>query len=151
MMRMYGYGQAAQVGNPYGGYTQWQSGAAQSYMDRLNALQGQTPPAQSSAPQLIRVTGIDGARAYQMPPNASVPLFDGGEDLLYVKTTDGAGFPTIRTFAITPISDAAPAANGAEYVTRAEFDKLREEVKAYGQQSVRGRPKPVPADNADGQ
>lgn len=59
---MYGYGQAAQAGNPYGGYTQWPTGAAQSYMDRLNALQGQTPPAQSSAPQLIRVTGIDGAR-----------------------------------------------------------------------------------------
>ena len=148
---MYGDGQAAQAGNPYGGYTQWPTGAAQSYMDRLNALQGQTQPAQPSTPQLIRVTGIDGARAYQMPPNASVPLFDGGEDLLYVKTTDGAGFPTIRTFAITPISDAAPAANGAEYVTRAEFDKLREEVKAYGQQSVRGRSKPVPTDNADGQ
>lgn len=150
---MYGYGQAAQAGNPYGGYMQWQPGAAQSYMDRLNALQGQTPPAQSSAPQLIRVTGIDGARAYQMPPNASVPLFDGGEDLLYVKTTDGAGFPTIRTFAITPINDgvSARAPVGTEYVTRAEFDELRKEVEAHGQQSVRGRPKPVPADNADGQ
>lgn len=154
MMQMYGYGQAAQAGNPYGGYTQWQPNAAQSYMDRLNALQAQTQQAQQpTAPQLIRVTGIDGARAYQMPPNAAVPLFDGNEDLLYVKTTDGAGFPTIRIFAITPINDgvSARAPGSTEYVTRAEFDELRKEVEAHGQQSVRGRSKPVPADNADGQ
>ena len=42
--------------------------------------------------QLIRVTGMDGAKAYQMPPNSVVPLFDADNDIMYIKSTDGAGF-----------------------------------------------------------
>ena len=53
--------------------------------------------------QLIRVTGMDGAKAYQMPPNSVVPLFDADNDIMYVKSTDGTGFPTIRAFAFQPI------------------------------------------------
>ena len=56
----------------------------------------------SNRGELIRVTGFDGAKAYQMPPNSSVALFDSNEDIFYVKTTDGAGFPTIRDPAEKP-------------------------------------------------
>lgn len=55
--------------------------------------------------QLIRVTGMDGAKAYQMPPNSVVPLFDADNDIMYIKSTDGAGFPTIRAFAFQPVED----------------------------------------------
>lgn len=48
--------------------------------------------------QLIRVNGMDGAKAYQMQPNCSAALFDSNDDLLYIKTTDGAGFGSVRTF-----------------------------------------------------
>ena len=58
--------------------------------------------------QLIRVTGMDGAKAYQMPPNSVVPLFDADNDIVYVKSTDGAGFPTIRAFAFQPIENPTP-------------------------------------------
>lgn len=60
--------------------------------------------------QLIRVTGMDGAKAYQMPPNSVVPLFDADNDIMYVKSTDGAGFPTIRAFAFQPIENPTPQA-----------------------------------------
>lgn len=87
--------------------------------------------------QLIRVTGMDGAKAYQMAPNSCVPLFDADKDIMYVKSTDGAGFPTIRTFSFAPVEvsqDKVP-----EYVTRAELDdferKIREMV-GNGQQPV---------------
>lgn len=40
---------------------------------------------------LIKVSGIEGARAYQMPPDSAIPLFHATEDVLYIKTTDGAG------------------------------------------------------------
>lgn len=53
--------------------------------------------------QLIRVTGMDGAKAYQMPPNSVVPLFDADNDIMYVKSTDGTGFPTIRAFAFQAV------------------------------------------------
>lgn len=60
--------------------------------------------------QLIRVTGMDGAKAYQMPPNSVVPLFDADNDIMYVKSTDGAGFPTIRAFAFQPVENPTPQA-----------------------------------------
>lgn len=66
--------------------------------------------------QLIRVTGMDGAKAYQMPPNSVVPLFDADNDIMYVKSTDGAGFPTIRAFAFQPVEDKPEPAQ--QYVTR---------------------------------
>lgn len=106
------------------------------YMDRL--AQMQTQPQQPPRDGLIRVTGMEGARAYQMPPNSVVALFDGGQDIFYVKTTDGAGFPTIRAYAFTPLQDQAAAPSG-DYVTRAEFNALKEMIE-HGQQPVREQP-----------
>jgi hypothetical protein len=74
---------------------------------------------------LTRVTGIEGARAYQMPPNSVVPLFDGGEDVFYVKSTDGAGFPTIRAFRFEEIQQQ-PAQT--DYVTHDEFAALSQKI-----------------------
>lgn len=106
------------------------------YMDRL--AQMQTQPQQPPRDGLIRVTGMEGARAYQMPPNSAVALFDGGQDIFYVKTTDGAGFPTIRAYAFTPLQDQAAQPSG-DYVTRAEFNALKEMIE-HGQQPVREQP-----------
>ena len=109
--------------------------AQNPYMDRLAQMQ-QTQP-QQPRDGLIRVTGMDGARAYQMPPNSAVALFDGGQDVFYVKTTDGAGFPTIRAYSFQPM-EQAQAMGASEYVTRAEFEQLKEMI-VHGKQ-------PVPAD-----
>ena len=100
------------------------------YLDRLAQMQ---PPPQPRD-WLIRVTGMEGARAYQMPPNSAVALFDGGQDVFYVKTTDGAGFPTIRAYSFQPM-EQAQAMGASEYVTRAEFEQLKEMI-VHGKQSV---------------
>lgn len=102
------------------------------YMDRL--AQMQQPQPQQPRDGLIRVTGMDGARAYQMPPNSAVALFDGGKDVFYVKTTDGAGFPTIRAYSFQPM-EQAQAMGASEYVTRAEFEQLKEMIM-HGKQPV---------------
>ena len=95
-----------------------------TYMpQRQNFQMPQQPPQIMQPPMnLTRVTGVDGAKAFQMPPNSVAALFDGGEDIFYIKSTDGAGFPTIKAFAFTPI-DAKPAQ--AEFVTRQEFEELK--------------------------
>ena len=96
-------------------------------------------PYQSYQPQqLIRVSGIDGARAYQMPPNSTAALFDSNEDVMYIRTTDGAGFPTIRTFVFT--EQMPQAVQQGDYVTRKEFEELKE-MLTNGQQSVRRQAK----------
>lgn len=86
---------------------------------------------------LIRVTGIEGARAYQMPPNSTAVLFDGSQDIMYVKTTDGAGFPSIRQFLFTPMQDKPKAQFSSDlYVTRKQFEELKEMIQ-NGKQPIR--------------
>ncbi len=94
-----------------------------------------TPVPSEPVNNLIRVTGIDGAKAYQMQPNSTVALFDSSEDLLYVKSTDGAGFPTIRTFSFSPIEQQEVAPTN-DYISREEFEEFKKEIKQYGKQSI---------------
>ena len=85
------------------------------------------PTQQVQPVDLIRVTGIEGARAYPVPPNSTVPLFDADRDVLYVKSTDAGGFPTIRAFAFAPLQDTQQ--QQPEYVTRQEFNALKEMIE----------------------
>lgn len=90
---------------------------------------------------LVSVTGIEGAKAYQLPPNSSMPLFDGNQDLLYVKTTDAAGYPTIRTFRFEPMEPVGPIevkAEPVDYVSRSEFDKLAAMVERLKDNGEKG-------------
>lgn len=73
---------------------------------------------------LVQVTGIEGAKAYRMPPNSVVALFHSSEDIFYVKSTDGAGFPTIRTFKFEEIDTT----NSDSFITRSEFNELKEMI-----------------------
>ena len=125
----------------------WNAGAYQPY--QAQPFGGVVGYQAQQGAQLIRVTGVEGARAYQMPPNSAVPLFDADSDVMYVKTTDGAGFPTIRAFSFKPIEDPAPAAGSDQYVTRAEFDQTMAMIK----EAISGAQQPVqqPAAAADDQ
>ena len=83
------------------------------------------PQYQQPVNNLTRVTGIEGARLYQMPPNSTVALFDGAEDVFYVKSTDGAGFPTIRAFRFEEIPQQPVR---QDYVTHEEFMGLSQKI-----------------------
>ena len=94
---------------------------------------------------LIKVTGLDGAKAYQMPPNSVVALFDANNDIFYVKSTDGAGFPTIRAFRFAPVSVEQ---SNNDYVTRTEFNQLKEMI-LNGKQSISGEQSDTTESNAN--
>lgn len=73
---------------------------------------------------LIKVTGIEGAQMYQLPPGSvSPPLFLEDENAFFVKTTDDGGAATIKkyTFEEAPIADTG--SNPDEFVTREYFDQ----------------------------
>lgn len=72
----------------------------------------------------VYVTGVDGAKAYQMPPNSEMPLFDstGERDRMYIKTTDGAGFPTLIPCKVIRLTEPE-AQPETEYVTRDELTR----------------------------
>ena len=76
--------------------------------------------------QLIRVNGLDSAKAYPTTPNSTVALFDSNDDIFYIKTTDASNFPTIRKFRFTEETEVATPI--PQYVTIEEFNKFKEEV-----------------------
>lgn len=98
-------------------------------------------PQQQTQDGLIRVTGVDGAKAYPVAPNSVVALFDADRDVFYIKSADAGGFPTIRAFTFAPMQEAAPAPV-SDYVTRAEFDELKEMIE-NGIKPVRKAAKPA--------
>ena len=91
---------------------------------------------QEQPQNLIRVNGIDGAKAYQMPANSTVALFDSNEDVMYVKSTDGAGFPSIRTFSFIEKLNVEGKSPDVEYISREEFEEFKKELMNNGKQSI---------------
>lgn len=91
---------------------------------------------QEQTQNLIRVNGIDGAKAYQMPANSTVALFDSNDDVMYVKSTDGAGFPSIRTFAFTEVKEQNKPIQQVDYISREEFEEFKKELMNNGKQSI---------------
>lgn len=85
---------------------------------------------------LIRVNGIEGAKAYQMSANSIVSLFDANEDIMYIKSTDGAGFPSIRTFSFTEVKEENKPISQVDYISREEFEEFKKELMNNGKQSI---------------
>lgn len=92
-------------------------------------------------PQLDKVNGIDSARAFPTKPNSQIALFDANEDVMYIKTTDGNNFATIRKFRFieepeTSQQQADTIKMDELFVSKEEFEKFKEEM-LNGQQSIR--------------
>lgn len=118
------FGSQPIYGNPYPQRYPQQTTMPTYYQPTMAAI-----PQQQTQPEgLIRVTGVEGARAYPVAPNSTVPLFDADRDVLYVKSADAGGFPTIRAFSFSPLQDAPQ--QQPEYVTRQEFEELRALITA---------------------
>jgi hypothetical protein len=126
--------------NPYGGNfngmgymnaTGYPPPSVQPFVQQQTAQQG-------NSLDLIRVTGMEGAKAYQMPPNSRAALFDDTDDIVIIKITDGAGFPSYRRARLAWMEDnqASQSVSLEEYVTRKEFEELKGLIE-NGKQLVR--------------
>lgn len=123
-MAMYNY-QNMPYNSLYGGLTNGQYNYTPNYQ---NALQGQIK-------SLTRVNGLEGAKAFQVMPRETVALFDGNDDIFYIKSADDGGFPTIKAYRFAEI-DLTGEKLTNDYVTKSEFEELRNEVKKYAEQSI---------------
>lgn len=126
------------MANPYmGGYNYGQYyNPLQPQMDRLAQMQAQYQQQQPHVPQtnqgILWVQGEAGAKSYLVAPNTSVLLMDSENSQFYIKTTDQAGMPTLRTFVYQEVTGAPhnaqkqPETNlDDKYVTRQEYNDLR--------------------------
>lgn len=58
--------------------------------------------------QVIQVNGKNGAKAFQMMPNASVLLLDSTAPLVWLAQTDGAGYKTVTPYKIEKYQPPQP-------------------------------------------
>lgn len=78
--------------------------------------------------QVTRVSGRPGAEAYTIGPNSSALLLDESGVIVWLVTTDGAGYKTVAPYDITPHKTApAPDMTGLE----ARIARLEERMNEY--------------------
>lgn len=77
---------------------------------------------------IIWVQGEAAAKSYLIAPNSTVPLWDSEDKIIYLKSADPAGMPSMKVleYKIRGEEEPKPA---PEYVTKADFDALAEKVK----------------------
>ena len=127
-MPPYPYGQTLR--NTYGNERDF-------YSQQMNAQQQQNMYAPQQAPMQMQsnieyVNGIEGAKAFMLPPNAQKLLLDSDNPFFYIKTTDQQGKPVVKRFKYIDI-DAEQQAQQAQYElekARVENEKKIENAKA---------------------
>jgi len=101
--------------------------------------QYQPQPQQQSNNSIIWVSGEAGAKAYLVAPNTTVQLWDSEAQVIYLKSADASGMPSIKVLDYTirqtpgngPVAaSTAPAVNSNDYATRAEVTALQGEINA---------------------
>lgn len=119
----------------------------QPYPDRLAQIQNQYQQAVNipqSQPQvnqgLLWVQGEAGAKSYLVAPNSTVLLMDSESSRFYLKSTDGAGMPSLRIFEYKEVLNTPPNSLQGQYsnekdlddkyVTREEYDGLKRQYES---------------------
>ena len=105
-------------------------------------MQAQQQPVQAPVQNnnMIWVSGEAGAKAYLVAPNTTVQLWDSEAQVIYLKSADASGMPSIKVLDYT-IRDQTPAnapisaatnnpINTTDYATHAEIEALTARVDA---------------------
>lgn len=88
--------------------------------------------------EVVKVNGRNGAEAYQMAPNSSALLLDESAPVVWLKVTDGASYPTINGYVITPLKEKSAADTLTELEDR--IARLEEAVHANKSDVARTKP-----------
>lgn len=98
--------------------------------------QNQQMPNNNRDNDFIWVTGKAGADAYNVAPNSRVILWDSDAQVVYIKSADAMGRPSMQILDYTirqndvakanPLQGSAPQ---TEYVTRAELEERLKQLK----------------------
>lgn len=90
--------------------------------------------------EIVHVNGRGGAEAFQMAANSSALLLDDTASIVWLKTTDGAGFPTLTPYTVTPYQPE-PQISTAELLDR--ITRLEEIVNGKPDSGNATAPEPV--------
>lgn len=124
---------------PYGGFMPSQGNyTGQAPFATQNGNYTPTAQPQQQTSQMntnkIYVTGIDDAKARQLPPNSDFIFLDNDKPLLYRKTVDATGKMEIKAFKISEYTEteaapaSAPAVDMSQFVSVEEFKTVQTEM-----------------------
>lgn len=85
------------------------------------------PSAPQKATNKIYVSGIEGARSYNLQPNSEMILCDDTKDLIYDVVVDGNGKRTITTLEVSEHKEKPPV-DYSQFATKQDIDTLKEEL-----------------------
>ena len=103
-------------------YTGFPATYPQTYPQSYPQYQQQNNP-------IIWIQGMESARAYQTAPNSTVVLFDSEEQVIYIKSADMQGRPSMRILDYTIRTDAPRTAQNALYGNDAQIP-TKEDINA---------------------
>lgn len=109
------------------------------YPQQQQAQQPQPQPAQQSN-GIIWVQGEAGAKSYLVAPNTTVQLWDSESDVIYLKSADASGMPSMKVIDYKVRNSSSEQSHSVSqqvsYATKddvnmlqSEIDKLRIEMK----------------------
>lgn len=101
-------------------------------IQQQNLPQAQPQPQQSSS--IIWVQGEAGAKSYLVAPNSTVQLWDSEAQVIYLKSADASGMPSMKVLDYSIRNDGRIAGNPvgpeAAYATREEVDALKGQIES---------------------
>lgn len=130
--------------NPYPYGAPMQSYAANPYQTGVMPQQSYAPAQPPMQSNVIGVDGEIGAKAFNIPNGSTGPiaLWDTNDNVIYMRTFNAAGMPMplkrLRYVEEEP-AQALPAQSGAavdtsQFVTKTDFEQLRNEIRQMAQQ-----------------
>lgn len=119
--------------NPY--YQQQQMQMQQPVIQpQVQQAQQQVQQTQPMNSNLIWVSGEAGAKAYLVAPNTTVQLWDSEAQVIYLKSADASGMPSIKTLDYTIRAENQPIQtvqqSNHNFISREEFNGLKSELDA---------------------
>lgn len=72
------------------------------YSSYYPAATGNNPYQPQLRQEIAKVSGENGAKAFQLPARSSILLLDENEPIIWLKQTDDAGYPSLTAYSITP-------------------------------------------------
>ena len=110
----------------------YNGGFPATYQPMVPQYQAPVMQTQQQAPQngLIWVQGEQAAKSYLVAPNSTVQLWDSEEKVIYLKSADASGMPSMKILDYTIRGDANTAvAPVAEYATKDDLRALEEKIR----------------------
>ena len=115
----------------------------QYYPAQQNMYQTQTPN-YGTQNSIIWVQGEAGAKSYLVAPNTTVQLWDSEQQVIYLKSADASGMPSMKVIDYTvrgaELPNTALSEFDNKFISRDEFDVLKDKIEGLQNEINRLKP-----------